>query len=374
MEWNFFDAFLGLVMTLYALMLAVLSFGLWFYRPKRFYQKKYFLSVIVAARNEENRIGRCIEHLTAQSYPRDHYEVIVVDDRSSDQTASVVREFQKEFNRVRLISIKELSTTIAPKKNAIQEGIKAAQGEILICTDADCRPDERWLEAMSGLFTDEVGMVVGFSPIEPRKRFSLFDRFIALDSIALASVAAAGSALGVTLTATGRSLAYRKRVFDEVGGFSKIARFISGDDDLLLGLVRQTQWKTAYCMEEKSMVYTDPPESFRSFIHQKIRQASKTRHYGFKTITGLILIYLLNASLITYLPAKALYAESTDFLWFYVMLWVLKAVSDFLILSIGAARFKKWNFLIFYPAVALIHPWYITVFGAWGLFGKFRWK
>jgi cellulose synthase/poly-beta-1,6-N-acetylglucosamine synthase-like glycosyltransferase len=373
MEMNLLDFFLSSFTALYALTLVILSAGLLFYNSPRSKEKKPFVSVIIAARNEEKRISACLQLLLSQTYPREFFEVIVINDRSSDRTGVLVESFQKEFAELRLVTLTETPPVMAPKKHALNEGIKSAKGEIIVCTDADCRPEENWLSSMVSCFTEKVGMVVGFSPIDP-KRSSLLDNFVALDSLALASLSAAGTAYGMTLTATGRSLAYRKKVFEEVGGFSKIAHFVSGDDDLLLGLVKKTHWKTAYCIGDKTLVPTDPPGSFISFVHQKIRQASKGRHYGFKMTAGLTLFYIYNVLMISYVPANILLSNAMSQKLFYMSFWIIKLISDLLILTIGAWRFGRFRFLSLYPLIAMVHPFYITVFGAWGLFGKFEWK
>lgn len=374
MELNILDVFLGIFSALYALILVGLTAGLLFYLPPRSKEKKPYVSVIIAARNEEKRISACLRSLLTQTYPRDLFQVIVINDRSTDRTGNIIESFQKDFADLRLINLTETSSTMAPKKYALNEGIRIAKGEIIVCTDADCRPEEEWLSSMISCFTEKVGMVVGFSPIEPKGRFSLLDNFVALDSLALASLAAAGTAYGMTLTATGRSLAYRKKVFDEVGGFSKIAQFVSGDDDLLLGLVKKTQWSIAYNIRNKALVPTDPPVSFAAFVQQKIRQASKGRHYGFKMTTGLALFYIYNVLMISYVPVNIFLNQDIGQKLFYLSFWIVKLISDLLILSFGARRFGRARFLWFYPIIALIHPIYITVFGAWGMFGKFRWK
>lgn len=374
MEWNGWDLFLGVFVCLYALLLVGYSIGLLFYQTATKNYLKPFVSVLVAARNEENHIGNCIQHLLKQTYSRGRFEIIIIDDRSSDQTASIVRSFQKKNAGIYLISILDSSPIMAPKKNALTKGIEVAKGEVIICTDADCRPEAGWLNAMVASFGEEVGMVVGFSPIEPNKIYSLFQNFVALDSLALASVAAASSAFGKTLTATGRSLAYRKKTFEEVGGFSKIAQFVSGDDDLLLELIRKTKWKTAYCIADDALVNTDPPATFKKFVNQKIRQASKGRHYSYRMVLGLAIFYVFNVSLITYVPFKLMFHGINYTSFFYLVLWSIKLAADFLMLFAGAYRFRKWSYLAFYPVAAFLHPWYITIFGAWGLFGTFEWK
>ncbi len=365
------DLFLSIFISIYALVLTILAIGLFFYRSPRSVSV-VFASVLVAARNEEANIENCLRALYGQDYPADLYEVIVIDDRSTDRTASIVRSLQAQYSNLRLVTISELSKDMAPKKHALNEAIKVSRGEILVCTDADCRPERHWLSSMISCFRSDTGMVVGYSPIEPKRRFSLLHNFVALDSLTLASLSAAGTAFGVTLTATGRSLAYRKETFHEVGGFSKIARFVSGDDDLLLGLVKKTKWKTAYGIDAKALVFTDPPGSISQFMHQKVRQASKSLNYSFRMITALFLTYFFNLLLVTYVPYEIFFGRSDSAL--YVSIFLVKLLSELFLLSIGAWRFKVGRFLPFYPVFACIHPIHVVVFGAWGLFGKYQWK
>jgi cellulose synthase/poly-beta-1,6-N-acetylglucosamine synthase-like glycosyltransferase len=370
METNFVDKFLWGFGMLYGVGLIGLAVSLLIYRPRKTATKK-FISVVIAARNESANIIHCLESLFSQSYDENFFEVIVVNDRSADATAESASVFGKRFQHFTLIEIDHVPSGIAPKKHALSEGIRIAQGEVILCTDADCRAERGWIENMAACFTDEVGMVVGYSPIAPKRPFSLFHNFVALDSLALASVAAASSLWSGTLTATGRSLAYRKEVFEEVGGFRQIAHFISGDDDLLLGLVKRTRWKIAYCIAKDSLVHSDPPSDFSKFINQKIRQASKGRHYSAKMIAGLMLFYTFNLLLVTYCPYKWLGSGPAKI---YLGPWLMKIAADFFVLLAGSWRFRKWSYLKMYALVALVHPLYIAIFGAWGQFGDFEWK
>lgn len=322
--------------------------------------------MIVAARNEASTIERCIRAIAEQDY--DRFELIVADDRSQDDTALLAAKTGALLSQFKLIRIHAGDSLMAPKKNALNEAIKVAGGEILLFTDADCRPPSTWISSMVAHFRDEVGLVVGYSPVDPQG--GLLDRFLSLDSLALAGMAASGSALGLTMTATGRSLAYRRQVFEEVGGFSRIAQFVSGDDDLFLGLVQKTSWKTAYCMDSAAAVPTLPPEKFSTFVHQKIRQASKSRNYSPKIIAILTTIYVFNAVLLSYVPARAWMEHSIMFL----MPWGVKVTADLLFLIVAGFRLGRIRFLLSYPLVALVHPFYVVVFGAWGRFGTFEWK
>lgn len=354
------------VSLLYGAVLLVCTIALVLYRSPRS-SAQPFVSVVISARNEAERIGTCLEALVRQSYPRDRYEVIVVDDRSDDDTASVVRRFERRLPALTVLRIDAPDPDMAPKKFAIQTGIQAARGRIILCTDADCRPESKWIESMTACFTESVGMVIGYSPIDPNRKLSVLQPFVALDSLALASLVCASALWKKPVTATGRSLAYRREVFDEVGGFRSIGRFISGDDDLLLQLVRKTHWSVAYCTE--SLVPTDPPSGYRQFMHQKIRQASKGRHYTPGTIATLVLIYFFNLSLVLWAPWGWWHGEPLA-----AMPLLIKLIADLGLLLTGGIRFRRLRFLLAYPLIGLLHPLYIVVFGAWGQFGKFEWK
>jgi cellulose synthase/poly-beta-1,6-N-acetylglucosamine synthase-like glycosyltransferase len=354
------------VSLLYGVILLVCTIALILYRSPRS-SAQPFVSVVISARNEAERIGTCLEALARQSYPRDRYEVIVVDDRSDDDTASVVRRFERRLPALTVLRIDTPDPDMAPKKFAIQTGIQAARGRIILCTDADCRPEPKWIESMTACFTESVGMVIGYSPIDPNRGLSVLQSFVALDSLALASLACASALWKKPVTATGRSFAYRREVFDEVGGFRSIGRFISGDDDLLLQLVRKTHWSVAYCTE--SLVPTDPPSGYRQFMHQKIRQASKGRHYTPGTIATLVWIYFFNLSLVLWAPWGWWHGEPLA-----AMPLLIKLIADFGLLMTGGIRFRRLRFLLAYPLIGLLHPLYIVVFGAWGQFGKFEWK
>jgi len=325
------------------------------------------VSVVLAARNEEDNIGECLSCLVAQDYPQDKLEVIVVDDRSQDATAEIIRSFPQ----VKLYQVEEKSLRIAPKKYALDLGIKASKGEIILTTDADCRPGPEWVRNILRYFEPEVGLVAGFSPLEIG-RASPLRGMLALESLALASVAAGGIGLGWALTCTGRNLSYRKKTYDEVGGLATIGRFVSGDDDLFLQLVdRKTKWKLRYAFDPKTIVPAKPPQSLKDLIHQRIRHASKGRYYP-KDIKALgLVIYFYNLALLI-LFFLALF-KVIGFPWLLLFL-LLKILAEFSLLLKGARLFGRRRFLMILPLATLLHVPFIVFFGALGQLGRFRWK
>lgn len=363
-----FDLVLLSMAAAYAATLVVLSCALAAYRPATRRDVPPLVSVIMAARNESSQIIACLEALAAQHYDPARFEVIVVDDRSDDDTATLAESFKERLSRLTVLRIAENPTDMAPKKNAITAGIRASNGDIILCTDADCRPDPNWIRSTVELFTDEVGMVIGFSPVQPGRTWSMLGRFAALDGLALGALAASSAAFGKPLTATGRSLAYRRQTFDDVGGFSRIARFVSGDDDLLVQLVRKTRWRISYNFG--AHVPTGSPSSFRQFMHQRIRHASKGRHYTWSVVAILALVYVFNVSVVVYPPMATVWFSNNQ-PWYA---WLCKAGAELLFLSVAATRFRVWPCLTAFPLVAAMHPLYVVVFGLWGQLGRFEWK
>lgn len=169
------------------------------------------VSVIIAARNEEHNIRKCLDALIDQQYPKELFEVVVVDDRSSDATADIVESFQEQVHNIKLIRILTSPSSMPPKKYALTRGIEASANDILLFTDADCIPPENWVSGMMNYFGDDVGVVAGYSPyVRNRGWLATFAQYENLKS----AIGAAGSiGIGKAYMCVGRNLAYRKKVF-----------------------------------------------------------------------------------------------------------------------------------------------------------------
>ncbi len=332
------------------------------------------VSIVVAARNESANIIQCLDSLENQDYPAEKLEIIVVDDRSEDDTAAFAKNRAKYNPRLKLIQINELKPDFSPKKWALTQGIQAATGEIILTTDADCRPQPTWISTMVRYFEPEIGLVAGFSPLENLETpQGIGKKLFALDSLSLACVAAGGIGLGVSLTCSGRNLAYRRQVWEEVGGFSKIKKLVSGDDDLLLHLVMlETNWKTNYALNPKTLVYSNPPPTFHAFAMQRIRHASKGKHYTVKHKLILILVYLYNIAL--FLGGISFLFISMKLWLFWLLSFVIKSLTEFYFLFKGASNFQKKYYMKIFPLAAILHIPYVVIFGLFGTFKNFKWK
>jgi len=361
-----------IILTLsYGLLILLLYLGLFFLKSgKNNFQ--YFVSVVVAARNEAKNIHSCLEALVNQSYPSDQYEIIIVNDRSGDETATIVESYGKQYSQVKLVQVKDLPQGISPKKHALAKGIDAAEGEIILTTDADCVPAAGWIQGMVRNFEPEVGLVAGFSPLEKNVKETIFSKLLTLDSLSLAAVAAGSFGLGKPLTCNGRNLGYRKATFQSINGFKSIQNLISGDDDLLLHLVSQkTDWKIRYSINCQTLVRSKIPTNFKQFANQRIRHASKGRHYSKWIKLFLVGVYLVNLILLIMLPVS-FFISNIFLIW--LLCWLIKSSSEFLLINRFAKLFNYRKILTVFPVAMLLHLPYVVVFGLWGYVGKFQWK
>jgi len=327
------------------------------------------VSVVIAARNEEDNIAPLLAALAEQDYPREKFEIVLVDDASTDATARRINEAVATHQglTVHHLTVRNRSEALSPKKNALAQGIRHARGEILLLTDADCRPGKRWLSAMVRHFDKEVGLVIGFSPYELPALRGLGARLLAIDALALAALSAGSSGWGRPATCSGRNLAYRKSVYEQVGGFNDIRRFLSGDDDLFLKLVVQkTGWRIRYAASDAAMVPTLVLTSLRQFVQQRIRHASKGFHYGWRMTSVLTLAWLFNAMLLALL-FTALWRE-------VLLLWFVKVAAELVLMFLFAKKINRLHYLAVWPVAVLLHVPYVVTFGLLGPFTKYSWK
>ncbi|MCG8607887.1 glycosyltransferase [bacterium] len=318
-------------------------------------------------------IHRCLSAILKQSYPRARMEILVIDDRSTDRTAEIVRKVAKKNTGVRLVQVTDTLPNVAPKKRALNLGVRQAKGEIIVTTDADCLPGRDWVAEMVKYFDSGVGLVAGYNPYRHwGSTLSQFSRILALDYFAMAAVAAASAGLGHPISCSGGNLAYRKKVYQQVGGFGPCSAWVSGDDDLLLQRVRQeTRWKVRYAVAPNTFVPTAPPLSFKEFWNQRVRYASKCALYPRPVTNILIAVYLTNFLLAAGLPALPFFPQ-------IITPWLgaicVKFGAEWWLLSRAKKLFRESYNLTVLLLTAILHPIYITLIAPAGQFFNFEWK
>ena len=335
-----------------------------------------FVSVVVAARNEEQTLERLIQDLQVQNYPS--FEIIVVNDRSMDRTGEIISKFQINDPRIKRIDIALPSKTMPAKKHALSAGIAASNGEILCFTDADCAPPPLWISSLVSAFDEGVGLVAGYSPyisgglVRHGSVFqSLLQSFIRYEEFKGATWAAGSIGLQRAWLCTGRSLAYRRIVFDEVGGFKKIEHSISGDDDLFLQLVRRTtQWQIRYATAPESFVPTSPPGTFREFVRQRTRHFSAGKFFPFGMKAFFFAFHTTNLALLLFLIEGLVSGR----LWQAIIPFGLKCLADTLLFARSAAIFQRTDYASSFLVHEILYILYNTFIGPLGFVATFQWK
>ncbi|MBN1465019.1 glycosyltransferase [candidate division KSB1 bacterium] len=360
--------FLQISATLiYIFFLSICTIGLRRIKSNPVNNDRPFISVVIAARNEEENIGACLRHLAQQKYPRTRYEVIVIDDHSEDNTHSIVESFGKD--NVMLLSLHD-TDGVSPKKAALHQGIKASRGEIILTTDADCCASPLWIETMVSYFGAKTGVVASWLTVEENK--SLLSKLERLDSLSLSLVGAAGFGLKRPFMANGANFAYRRKVYDELNGFAGVDAYASGDDDLLLQKVHASQnWECAFAPDARCAVVTKANRDLRGFFAQRFRWASKGRIYP-------KILFLLESFIYFYylsLPVAMILFILNGFVNLYILLpLALKFMADFIFMRLAARKLQeKIN-----PFILFITEWlqiaYVLLSGVWGLWGTYSWK
>ncbi len=331
----------------------------------------HFISIIIPFRNEAQNILNSISSVEGLNYPRDKYEVIYVDDNSTDDSFSLA-DSGKKMSNIKLYRLTGEVPGKGNKKYALQYGIGKSQGDIIVTTDADCIHPQNWLNHIAGCFDSVTAFVSG--PVEFIETKGLFPR---VQSTEFAGLILAGAGLigaGRPIICNGANIAYRREVFNNLGGLKDNLNIASGDDEYLMQkIARETNYKIRFCPSREAVVHTDPNRSIGSFLNQRRRWASKSFFYKDAGLTTtLVLIFLFYAGLI----AQTVLLISGYFYFAFTLLGglLIKILMELLIIKRGERLFlSKKNIRVFLITEFLQVP-YIIIASIAGLVGGFTWK
>ncbi len=331
-------------------------------------QHSLTVSVIIPIRNEAEHIERLLTQIGSQDYPNDLYEVIVVDDHSTDGTVDIVQGIINNTEmKISLISLPKSKTG---KKAALQEGISIAQGEVIVTTDGDCEIGGKWLETISNAFTPNIQMV--FGPVAIRsERF--FDRLQMMDFAALIGLGAATWKLGMAGMCNGANLAFRKTVFQECNGYEGSEQHPSGDDEFLLRKVHERYSNGIHFVKNKrAVVFTDAQPDLRSFGQQRIRWAGKWKlHRDVTTKLVAVFIFVFYTSMLIVTGQTLLSKENTTMI---IGIWGVKWLLDIILVS-SVLRLSSQKLPIIESVIlSIIYPFYAIGIGISTINYTFEWK
>lgn len=226
------------------------------------------VTVIVAARNEQQFIGSCVGSLLKLDYPPEKLELVIVNDGSSDQTQQIAESFAGPGKCLRIITSGPVTGNLRGKANALASGIAASSGEILMFTDADCIVPPSWVRATVRYFESDTAVVGGFTLLEGNQ---IFQGIQALDWFYLFGIACAMAGHEKPLTVIGNNLAVRRTAYESVGGYERIPFSVTEDYSLVRTIIDKTHSTVRFPMDPEALVQSHACASWRDLFRQKQR-------------------------------------------------------------------------------------------------------
>ena len=322
---------------------------------------------MIAARNEQENIEQLLRSIERQSYHKDLYEVIVIDDHSTDNTVAIV----KSFPFVKLV-YHQFDHINSYKKKAIESGIAVATGDLVLTTDADCIVPEHWLKTIAA-FKEQTNAILIAAPVVIQFNWNLVQTFQSLDFLVLQGITAASVQKRIHNMCNGANLAYERKIFYEVNGFTNIDHIASGDDMLLMQKIdRRFPGKLSYLLSKEAIVITGPAKTWKEFFNQRIRWASKATNYNdIRIFSVLFLVYFFNVSLFALLIAGF---WNYNLWWGLLVILVAKTLIELIFIYPVARFYNQERLLKFFPLFQPMHIIYTIIAGWLGTFGTYEWK
>lgn len=263
------------------------------------------VSVVICARNEEKNLSQYLTSILNQDYP--DFEVLVVNDRSSDQSSQLLEKMCAKHKHMRVIHIESDDLEKAGKKQALWTGVNAAKHDLILVSDADCCPSSpRWIHTMIQSMEDKE-VVLGYAPL--RSEAGLLSVLIQSENFFTALQYLSFALAGRAYMGVGRNMLFTKELF--LRHFQEVLQTstASGDDDLFISRVMKNE--ITVCTDHNAQMISDGPKNIHEFIRQKTRHLTAGIHYSLLTLLilglyafSLILLcglnlYLLSADLYT---------------------------------------------------------------------------
>ena len=365
MDFDLINNILLFFFILYFIQSAILIYGL-FIDDKTFIENSNEpVSIIVAARNEELNIEHCLNSLIKIDYPKSLYEIIIVDDGSTDRTAEIIHNFAKTNSNIRYLSSIPSSGNLKGKANALDQAIKIASNDIIMITDADCEVMPTWVSHTVKYFDESVGVLAGFTLLKIK---NWFDGLQSLDWTYILSLSASTINLKIPLSCIGNNYCFRKTAYNEVGGYTAIKFSVTEDYSLFKAIINSGKWKYRFPMDKNRLVFSQPSPTWKLLFQQKRRWAVGGLEMKLSGILMMTIAFLFHLLLLI-----SFFNNSNFTIPFLILL--SKAIIDFIYLFSSSSfynyksQLKYFIHFQIYFIISLFSTPFTAIFG-----GKVKWK
>jgi glycosyltransferase involved in cell wall biosynthesis len=362
---------LSLILGSYSILLCVFIW-VWVHKPQEFISNTSTIdfSVLIPIRNEELTIVTLLKDLEAQQYPKKLFEVIIINDQSTDKSKEKILEFASNSQLdIKLFDLIRNENSTAPKKEAITLGIKNSKFEHILCTDGDCRVSEFWLESYAKIYQRNkpkfVSGPVSFITTKVSFLNKIWHHFQVVEFASLTGTGACSIFLNQPNMCSGANISYPKNIFDEVDGFEGNLDIASGDDEFLMHKIFNKYPNDIHYLKDfDAVVNTESLATISMFYNQRKRWASKWDKYQMLGPT-LLALYIV---IVNFCSIYVLFTEQYEY-------YLLRCLPEFFFLFSILNFYKKRTSIIFIPLVQLFYPFYVLFFGLIVQFDKnYIWK
>ena len=360
--------------ALYLICIGAFTYGLLSFRAQRSGVEKSpankDVSILIAARNEGTNIEKLLQSLYNQSFSKDKFEVIIVDDHSTDETSNVSERFRVLHPEMKL---KLLKATGSGKKQAISQALHAAENELVMVTDADCELPGRWIESMVGYFVQSnLKMLLGPVLLSPAN--TLFEKLQVLEHLSLIASTAGSAAINMPVMCNGANMMYDRQAALDVEKYRTDMKIASGDDMFLMEqfIKHYGSQSVKFLLDNEAIVKTETKPNLKSFFSQRSRWASKTKAYtNWKIIATALIVLMFNLSIVFFFAAGFFMKV---FWIFFVLYVIMKTLIDFPILKRITHFMQQQKLLRWMFPLEFIYPFYVVFTAFSGLFTNVKWK
>lgn len=329
------------------------------------------ISIVVAARNESDHLPDLIKSFEQLNYPKELFEVIVVDDHSDDHTAQMAEQLLKEFDLYG--KVKSLHNSEG-KKSAIEAGVQLAQGDLIVTTDADCIHHPDWLRTIGASYRKGKAAILIMPVVLQGKGF--FARLQYMESIGLAGLTGGSLAIGKPLMCNGANMAFEKRIYQEMNFNAIRADIPSGDDTFfMLSFFAKNPKRVMFIKAKTALVYSKSQPHWNSFVNQRIRWASKVKFYHQFYIKAI-------GAFLSFYSVLQLYAMAALILWCYgnnslmipLIILIARLVADGIFIKVTSHHLQQKFDLPAFLILFFCYPFYSIYIFIISLFKGYVWK